>query len=303
MNHRERILQLLEAQSVIRPRDLREIGAPASYLTRLVDDGVLRRSGRGIYIAVDADANAYQSLVEVATRVPHGVICLLSALRFHELTTEAPHEVWIAVSSTVRIPKVDYPPVRAFRFSDAAFTFGVEDHAMNGVALRVYSPAKTVADCFKFRNRIGVDVAVAALQDCWRSRKATTDEDDDEIRDCWDGYYVPPEIGQTEEQSNQRSPDATLAEFTPIVLNLDTNLDPAKIQLRFDYEMCSTIRPTYTMESGGVPFTTMTGAVSRSVMVRFACGRPMAAKDQVKILRSTEILLRMVKPILSKIWD
>jgi predicted transcriptional regulator of viral defense system len=100
----------------------------------------------------------------------------LSALRFHELTTQAPFEVWLAIDEKARLPKVDYPPIRIVRFSGKSLEFGIQEHRIEGVAVRVYSPAKTIADCFKYRNKIGLDVALEALRDCWQERRATTDE-------------------------------------------------------------------------------------------------------------------------------
>jgi predicted transcriptional regulator of viral defense system len=174
--HREKILELLKKRQILRTRDLTSKGIPRSYLSRLVQEGILLRSGRGVYVAVDADFTEFQSLAEVTSRVPHGIICLLSALQVHELTTEMPHEVWVAISRTARIPKVDYPAIRVVRFSDAAFKFGVETHTVGKTNVSVYSAAKTVVDCFKYRNKIGIDVATQSLRDCWHKRKATMEE-------------------------------------------------------------------------------------------------------------------------------
>ena len=104
------------------------------------------------------------------------MICLLSALDYHGLTTEIPHEIWLAIPQKARPPRIEYPPLRIVRVADAAFRFGVETHAIDGVAVRIYSAAKTVADCFKFRNTVGLAVALEALRDCWRKKKATSDE-------------------------------------------------------------------------------------------------------------------------------
>ena len=117
-----------------------------------------------------------RSLVEVARRVPQGVICLLSALQFYGLTTQAPFEVWLAVGAGARAPKLDSPALQVVRFFGTAFTFGVQKHQLEGVAVRIYSPAKTVADCFKYRNKIGIDVALEALRDCLRQKQASRDE-------------------------------------------------------------------------------------------------------------------------------
>jgi predicted transcriptional regulator of viral defense system len=127
-------------------------------------------------MAADAELDRNHSLAEACKRVPHGVVCLLSALQFHELTTQAPFEVWLALGEKARLPRVEYPPLRIFRFSGPALTTGVEEHRVEGVPVKVYGPAKTVADCFKYRNKVGLDVALEALRDCWRQRRATMDE-------------------------------------------------------------------------------------------------------------------------------
>jgi predicted transcriptional regulator of viral defense system len=143
---------------------------------RLCERGVLRRLGRGIYGLADAEFTEHHTLAEAARRVPAGVVCLLSALRFHELTTQNPFEVWLAIDGKAHQPKVDWHPLRIVRFSGAALTFGVEERDVEGVPVRVTSPAKTVADCFKYRNKIGVDVAVEALAAYRRERRGSVDE-------------------------------------------------------------------------------------------------------------------------------
>jgi predicted transcriptional regulator of viral defense system len=115
-------------------------------------------------------------LAEVARRVPKGVVCLLSALRFHGLTTQAPFEVWLAIENKAIAPKLDYPSLRIVRFSGAALTEGVEEHVVDGVMVRVTGVAKTVADCFKYRNKIGLDVALEALREAWRGKRMTSDD-------------------------------------------------------------------------------------------------------------------------------
>ena len=115
-------------------------------------------------------------MLECAKLVPHGTICLLSALAFHDLTTQLPPELWVAIGAKNWRPKAGHLPVRFLRFSGMALTEGVEIHTINKVSVRVYCPAKTVADCFKYRNKVGLEVAIQALRDCWRNRKATADE-------------------------------------------------------------------------------------------------------------------------------
>jgi predicted transcriptional regulator of viral defense system len=142
----------------------------------MVAAGELVRVARGLYTLPDYHGGEHEALVTVAKRAPGAVFCLLTALRFHELTTQSPFEVWIAIDNKAHPPRLDYPPLRTVRFSGAALTAGVESHQADGTPLRVTSVAKTVADCFKFRNKIGLDVALEALRETRRSRKATVDE-------------------------------------------------------------------------------------------------------------------------------
>ena len=171
-----RVLQLARKLGVLRPRDLAQHGIAREYLTRLTHAGLLERIGRGLYVLPDAELTEHHSLAEAAKRVPAGIVCLLSALRFHDLTTQAPFEVWLALPPTARRPHPSSPPLRVVRFSGPALTEGVEEHLIEGVSVRVYNPAKTVADCFKYRNKIGLDVALEALRETWRERRATMDE-------------------------------------------------------------------------------------------------------------------------------
>ena len=172
----DQVLALIRRYGVVRPRDLAAHGIPREYLVRLYRQGLLDRPARGVYVLADADPSEHQSLVEACKRVPHGVVCLLSALRFHHLTTQAPFEVWLAIGAKAWHPRVDYPPLRVVRFSGPALTAGVEEHVIQGVTVRVTNPARTVVDCFKYRNKIGLDVALEALRDCRRQKKATMDE-------------------------------------------------------------------------------------------------------------------------------
>ncbi len=172
----DKVLDLVRNAGVLRPRDLDAYGIPRTYLSRLLAAGKLHRVGRGLYVLPGSNVSEHRSLVEACKRVPKGVVCLLSALRFHELTTQAPFEVWLAIGEKAWRPRVDYPPLRVVRFSAAALASGVEQHQIEGVTIPVFSPAKTVADCFKYRNKIGLDVAVEALKECWRSRRCTMDE-------------------------------------------------------------------------------------------------------------------------------
>lgn len=172
----ERLIDLVRNQGLIRPRDLAPLGIPRVSLTRAVRRGALERIGRGLYGLPGRPVSAHGSLAEVARRVPKGVVCLLSALRFHGLTTQAPFEVWLAIENKSIAPKLDYPPLRIVRFSGAALTEGVEEHVVDGVTVRVTGVAKTVADCFKYRNKIGLDVALEALREAWREKRMTSDD-------------------------------------------------------------------------------------------------------------------------------
>jgi predicted transcriptional regulator of viral defense system len=176
MDRKERILELAKQMGLIRPRDVEAAGIHREYLLRLYRDGYLARVGRGLYALPGTQTSESISLAEVAKRVPNAVICLISALQFHNLTTQIANRVWIAIENKKWEPEFDYPPLELVRFSGRAFSFGVEEHQVNRVPVKIYSPAKTVADCFKFRNKIGLDVALEALRETWRSRKATIDE-------------------------------------------------------------------------------------------------------------------------------
>jgi predicted transcriptional regulator of viral defense system len=171
-----KIMQYIGHHGMVRPRDIEAIGLPREYLVRLHRQGKLNRSGRGIYTLPDANVTERHSYAEVAKRVPDAAICLLSALVFHEITTQSPASVWIALRKGARTPVLTSPSLRIVRLSGPSLTEGIENHQVEGVPVRVYSAAKTVADCFKFRNKIGLDVAIEALKDSLRQKKANVNE-------------------------------------------------------------------------------------------------------------------------------
>lgn len=171
-----RALALVRAAGIARAKELRERGIPDSVLGRLCDQGLLERAGRGLYRLPGAPVTGDHALALVAKRVPKGVVCLVSALRFHELTTQQPHEVWIAIDEKDWTPRVDWPAIRVVRMSSRARSSGVERHRIEGVPVKVFGPAKTVADCFKFRNKIGLDIAVEALKDYLSRHRGGADE-------------------------------------------------------------------------------------------------------------------------------
>ncbi|HKZ74426.1 MAG TPA: type IV toxin-antitoxin system AbiEi family antitoxin domain-containing protein [Steroidobacteraceae bacterium] len=158
-------LRLIRRMGIVRPIDLETHGIPRAELYRLVREGLVQRQSRGLYVTSQHAYTAEHALAQVAKRVPAGVFCLLTALRFHNLTTQSPADVWIALPEKARKPRLEYPRLRIARFSGAALDEGIEVHQLEGVEIRVYSAAKTVADCFKYRNKIGIDVAVEALRD------------------------------------------------------------------------------------------------------------------------------------------
>ena len=169
-------MEQLSAHGVLRARDAEAFGFARPALAQLVQSGELERVGRGLYVPAKANITEHHSLVESAARVSHGVVCLLSALRFHGIGTQNPHEVWIAIDVKAWKPVADALPLRIVRFSGAALTYGVEIHKLEGVDVRITSREKTVADCFKYRHKIGLDVALEALREYLRSRKRSMDE-------------------------------------------------------------------------------------------------------------------------------
>ncbi len=179
-----RILRLADRQVFVRPRDVERMGIAREYLLRLCRQGKLIRTGRGMYRRPDADITEHHTFAEVATRVPQATLCLLSALAFHKMTTQNPYEVWIALPRGARTPCLDTVSLRVHRFSEPALTAGREDHSIEGVPVRVYNPAKTVADCFKYRNKIGLDVALEALRACLREGRASVRRIDHYAKIC-----------------------------------------------------------------------------------------------------------------------
>ena len=170
------LTKLLRSHPVARSRWLEGKGISRVKLQRLVKSGDLVRLRRGIYSRPDeSETTQHHDLASVAMSIPRGVICLLSALRFHGLGTQNPAEVWVAIHGKARKPKIEHPPVKIVRFSGPALEHGVETHQIEGVTVRVTSPARTVADCFKFRNKIGPDIALEALREYRRARKSLDD--------------------------------------------------------------------------------------------------------------------------------
>ena len=176
MNRKKQVLEIAKKKGMIRASDVEAAGISRNYLYRLCRERLLVKNARGLYTLPEAPVTEHSALAEIAKRIPHAVVCLVSALSFHGITTQIPHEIWLAVPRGSWRPNIDYPPLNLTYISGDAYSFEVQEHDINGVIIKVYSPAKTVADCFKFRNKVGLDVALEALREAWRSRKATMDE-------------------------------------------------------------------------------------------------------------------------------
>ena len=167
---------LLRRSGTLRTSQLVAAGVARVQLSRMVAAGTLKRVSRGIYALPSYRPPQNAALLMVAQRAPRAVICLLTALRIHDITTQSPAEIWIAIGNKDRPPRMTYPKLRVMRFSARALVEGVHVQKVDGVAVNVTGVARTVADCFKFRNKIGSDVALEALQDCWRGKRATINE-------------------------------------------------------------------------------------------------------------------------------
>jgi predicted transcriptional regulator of viral defense system len=171
-----KVLKTKGIGAYFRPRDLQSQGISFARLQRMVRDGEIERLKHGLYRITEVEPNEFETIAMVCSAIPKGIVCLLSALRFHEIGTQAPPEVWIALDRTARKPAPMPARVRTVRFSEPMMSYGVQSTRILGVPVRITSPARTVVDCFRYRSKIGVDVAIEALRDVIRSRKAGVDE-------------------------------------------------------------------------------------------------------------------------------
>lgn len=183
-SNNQQALRLARRRQGATARDFAEAGIHRQVLTRLVAAGQLERVSRGVYRLPDQPITEHHGLAAVAVAVPHGTITLLSALQFHQIGTQLPSQVWIALDRRARRPALQYPQLRVVRYSGAALTEGIETHRVEGRAVRIYSAGKTIADCFKYRNKIGLDVALEALREGWRARRFTLNDLDRYARVC-----------------------------------------------------------------------------------------------------------------------
>jgi predicted transcriptional regulator of viral defense system len=169
-------LEVAGIGAYFRPRDLGPLAVSFSELQRLVADGRIEKVGRGLYRLTEAEPNQFETIAMVSSAVPNGIVCLLSALRIHDIGTQSPREIWIALDRKARKPASFATAVRIVRFSGPMLTHGVERRSMLGVPVRMTSPARTVVDCFRYRHKLGLDVALEALRDAIRRQIATVDE-------------------------------------------------------------------------------------------------------------------------------
>ncbi|MCJ8508062.1 type IV toxin-antitoxin system AbiEi family antitoxin domain-containing protein [Rhizobium lemnae] len=167
---------VLKLHGIARLTELRAEGVTAATMSRMERDGEVLRLARGLYQLPDAPLDAHHSLAEAAKRLPKGVVCLVSALAFHELTDQMPRHVWMAIGHKDWAPKMEVTPVRLVRFADRLLADSVEIHTVEGVPVKVFGVAKTIADCFRYRSKIGLSVAIEGLQEALRQRKATPGE-------------------------------------------------------------------------------------------------------------------------------
>lgn len=181
---RVRLLAQARRRGAVTALDARGAGIHSQQLTRLVAEGVLERVARGQYRLAERPITEHHALVVAARAVPRGVICLISALSFHGIGTQLPPEIWIAIERRARAPSVRQVPLRIVRYSGAAFTEGIETHRLGGETVRVFGVAKTLADLFKHRNKVGLDIALEALREAWRERRFTMEALDRAARAC-----------------------------------------------------------------------------------------------------------------------
>jgi predicted transcriptional regulator of viral defense system len=184
--------QLFAGSALRRSRELEAAGFSRMQLLQAVAVGAIERVSRGLYRLPDAPVTESHSLAIAAKRVPNGIVCLQSALRFHKLTTQSPHEVWMALPVKGWQPNTQGQPIRFVWFSGPALTEGIERHRIDGVDVKAYSVAKTIADCFKYRKKIGIDIAIVALREARRERRCTTDEIMEFARICRVANVVRP---------------------------------------------------------------------------------------------------------------
>lgn len=154
-----------ENKGILRTGEAKKLGIDEPILVQMCSAGLLVKESRGLYRLADLPSLSNPDLVQIATKVPKAVICLISALNYHQLTTQIPYKVYIALPRDIKAPRIDYPPMDIVYLSETPYATGIEEHILDGVTVRIYSREKTIADCFKFHNKIGMDIAIEALKD------------------------------------------------------------------------------------------------------------------------------------------
>lgn len=170
------ILNFINERGIIRPQDFVSERWTRTHLQRLVEKGRIKKLGRGLYSSIDSVMTENHSLAEVSKLAPNSVICLITALQFYNLTTQIPRQVWIAIDLKAARPRFAYPPIKIVNMTGESLTAGINQSEIEGVPVKIFSPGKTVADCFKFRNRVGLDVAIEALRNSIKTKQTTYDE-------------------------------------------------------------------------------------------------------------------------------
>ncbi|KTD61863.1 type IV toxin-antitoxin system AbiEi family antitoxin domain-containing protein [Legionella spiritensis] len=175
-NYKQTVLNMVREKGIIKISELTKKGITRATVSRLVSENKLEKIATGLYCLPETEFSEKESLVILASRVPQAVFCLLTALQIHELTTQLPRKVWIAMPRGSHTPKIDYPPVKMIQYSKEVYEEGIETIESDNIKLRVYNSAKTIADCFKHRTTIGIDVAIEALKEAYSKNKVSMDE-------------------------------------------------------------------------------------------------------------------------------
>lgn len=176
ISYKQKVLQMARKEGIVRMSELTKKGITRATVSRLVSEKKLKKLAPGLYCLPDTEFSEKESLVIIASRVPQAVFCLLTALQVHELTTQLPRRLWIAMPKGSHVPRIDYPPIKMVQYSNESYSDGIEIIESDNIKLKVYSSAKTIVDCFKHRNKIGLDVAIEALKEAYVKNKVTVDE-------------------------------------------------------------------------------------------------------------------------------
>ena len=192
MDRKQQIINIIKQRGIVNAADIEAAGISRNYLYMLFRDGLIEKTSRGLYMLKNSAAPEHSAFIEIAKKTPKAVICLASALSYYEITSQIPHEVWLALPKGAWKPKISYPPLNITFLSPETYHYGIEEYEINGNRVKIYSIAKTVADCFKFRNKIGLDVAIEALKESLGRRKVTVDEVMAAAKVCRVGNIIRP---------------------------------------------------------------------------------------------------------------